>query len=120
MYTWEDKKYRLNIENIVEFCAGSENKISQHDITELYTQDGKGMGLVQKQINTSNIRNGQLKTVDTYRYDIVKGLLQVLFQIGFEPGNGMMTKNTNEENISIGERIVLNTLISYKFLEEIE
>ena len=120
MFIWEDKKYRLNIENIVAYCAGSEeHKITQCDITELYRQDNKGLDLIQKQINTSNIKNGQLKVVDSYRYDIVKGLLQVLFQIGFEQGNGIITKNTNAENISIGEGIVFNTLLWYKFAEEI-
>jgi hypothetical protein len=119
-----NKFYYLNIDNIAKYCSGSDdsNKVTQSDITELYRyEDRMGLELTQKQINTTNINNGQLKTVNTYKYDMIKGLLEVLFKMGIHVmGNGMTTKDIDiEDKISIGESIAWNTMINYGFLEEV-
>jgi len=107
--------YYLNIENIVKYCSGSDDgKATQTDITELYRYENENFDLVQKQINNSTIKNGQLKTIDTYKYDIVKGLIQMLFQVGFNV-DGTMTRE-----FSVGESVVWNTLIIYGFLTEVK
>jgi hypothetical protein len=118
----DNQRYRLNIDNIVKYCSGSDDsKATQSDITELYRQGMNELELIQKQINTTNIKNGQLKTVDTYRYDVVKGLLETFFGMGARVvGSGAIEKDVDiNGNISIGESIVWNTLIGYGFLEKV-
>ena len=119
MHLLNDKKYHLNLDNIVKYCSSSDNdKATQSDITELYRQGYNELELVQKQIYTSNMKNGQLKTIDQYRYDIIKGLLQILFQMGLDTNNGITIRDSNLENLAVGESVVWNTLAAYEFLEE--
>jgi len=109
-------KYRLDIEKIISYCSSSEEKITQSDISELFQPKGNnGFDMVQRQVNTSTIKNGQLKTLDTYKYDMVKGLIHVLFGMGFN-ANGMV----EQRDFTVGESIVWNTLIIYEFLIEVD
>ena len=112
-----NKNYYLKLDNIVQYCSGSgDDKTTQSDIVELYkVERSTNLELVQKQINNSIINNGQLKTIDTYKYDLIKGLLQILFQIGFNV-DGSEVRN----ELTIGEQIVFNTLLINEFLMEIK
>ena len=117
------KNYRLNMENIIKYCSNSGNdKATQSNVMEMYQKQGKTFEIVQKEITTSSIRNGQLDTIDTYRYDLINGLLKMLFGMGFNNTAGAVTKDLDIESseISIAESITWNTLISLGFLEEFE
>jgi hypothetical protein len=115
--------YRLDIDVLISYCTGSQDdRTIQTDVTELYKDGLDGLQLVQKQCNETKVKNGTIKTSDSFKYDIIKIMIDVLTNTGIRQGDGgnLLKFNNIEQDISISETIAWNTLISLGILVEIK
>jgi hypothetical protein len=110
-------KYRINILKIITFCADRiEDKSIQKDITELYRKgsNNEDMELYQKQINETNVVNGnQMKNTDVMKFELIKYLLDIVLGSEME-----IDDNGNTYPIDPYE-LAWNTLSSMGIIEKI-
>jgi len=117
------KKYVLNVEKIIEYCSQTSNeKMSEISVTEMYKAGfDDNLKLIQKQIDEHKTQAGALKGSDNLRYDFFRGMFEILFTMGEkQEENGKLNKNTDLDDITIGESIVWNTMLVMGFLIEIK
>lgn len=104
----EMRAYVLNLENVINFIFDSGNEDgNDSEITELYVMDEetKSMALSTKQMR--EIKSKEITTNQTVRYDMVKMLLDRLMDI-------------ENEELTLGETIVINTLLTEGLISEIK
>lgn len=103
----DNRAYILNLENIIDFVFGDDERNSDSEITELYVMDEgtKNMTLSTKQMR--EMKNGDASNYQTIRYDIVKMLMDRLFDI-------------ENEELTFGETVVVNTMLTQGMITEIK
>ena len=104
----DNRAYVLNMENIINFVfEGEREKNSDSEITELYVMDEKtkSMSLSTKQLR--EVKNSEMTEYQSIRYDLVKMLLTRVFDI-------------ENEELTLGETIVINTMMTEGLITEIK
>ena len=103
----DNRAYILNLENIIDFVFGDDERNGDSEITELYVMDEetKNMTLSTKQMR--EMKNGDDSNYQTIRYDIVKMLMDRLFDI-------------ENEELTFGETVVVNTMLTQGMITEIK
>ena len=103
----ENRAYVLNLENIMDFVFDEGERNGDSEITELYVmdEDTKNLSLSTKQMR--EIKSGDMSNYQTIRYDMVKMLLDRLFDI-------------ENEELTLGETIVVNTMLTQGLITEIK
>lgn len=100
--------YILDLEKITEFIFEPSNEIaSDSEITELY--------MVNDMENELELNSKQLREVKSnndsnrygVRYDLIKGMIDVMLMI-------------DPEDVTFGEAVVMNTLLTNEMIKEIE
>jgi hypothetical protein len=100
-----DKHYRLNLDNISDFCLKTNGEpVKEKEITEAYERDNDGTFNLTSKINRESEATGNTQE-GIMVYDFVRSLIEKLF-----------TLKTDE----VGFAVVFNTLLSYGMIEEIK
>lgn len=103
----ENRAYVLNLENIFDFVFEEGSRNCDSEITELYVMDEetKNLSLSTKQMR--EIKSDEMSNYQTIRYDMIKMLLDRLFEI-------------ENEELTLGETIVVNTMLTQGLITEIK
>lgn len=101
-----DKKYVLNLENIIAFIFDNSERNNEQEITEVYVADeeDKKLNLTTKQLR--EVKSGDT-TKSTVRYDLIRALTEVVLNI------------EDMDEMMFNEVLSVNTLLSHGFLTEI-
>ena len=111
--TFNEKRYRLNIKKINEFCLVSSGKNgNEREITEAYENDENGEFRLSSKINREIPTTGNSQE-DMIVYDFIKSLVVKLLDCEVK------TKDTEKE-VNFGFAIAFNTLVSEGMIEEIK
>lgn len=97
----------LDLEAVFKFCFESNDKNSNSEITELYANDDDAKGLVLMSKQLREVKDNDATSKENIRYDLVKTLISYLFDI-------------DEDEMTLGDSVILNTLMSEGMLKEIE
>lgn len=99
-----DDNYVLDLNKIIDFCFNDEIE-PDSEITELYVMDEEEkMSLSSKQVR--ELKNDDATSKQTMKYDLVKTLMVSLLSA--------------QNDMTDGECIIKNTMLSAGFLKEIE
>ena len=103
----DNRAYILNLENIVNFVFENDERNGDSEITELYVMDEKtkNMSLSSKQMR--EVKSGDASNYQTIRYDMIKMLMDRLFDI-------------ENEELTFGETVVVNTMLTQGLITEIK
>lgn len=101
------EKYVLDIDAIVKFCFDNDGKTTDSEITEVYVADeeSKNLSLASKQLR--EVKNGDVTSMQTMKYDLVKLLIVDLMEM-------------DEDELSLGDTVIMNTMMNEGFLKPIE
>lgn len=103
--------YMLNLEEIMKFVFDSENnRNTDSEINEFYENKDGEIKLSNKTIREIKARIDS-SAESTIRYDLIKMFISSLFD--------MPSKLTIPEELSLGDTIVLNTMLNNNMLMEI-
>lgn len=103
--------YSLNLEEIIKFVFENENtRESASEIQENYENEGDFMKLRDKSVKEVKTKADNSNEA-TIRYDLIKTFITSLFDIP--------AQITNNADLTLGDTIVINTLISNNMLTEI-
>lgn len=103
----DNRAYVLNLENIINFIFEDDERNSDSEITEMYVmdEDSKNLSLSTKQMR--EVKSSDVSNYQTIRYDIMKMLMDRLFDI-------------ENEELTFGETVVVNTMLTEGFITEIK
>ncbi len=103
----DNRAYILNLENVINFIFDGEERNSDSEITEMYVMDegSKNLSLSSKQMR--EVKSGDVSNYQTIRYDIMKMLMDRLFDI-------------ENEELTFGETVVVNTMLTEGLITEIK
>jgi hypothetical protein len=103
----DNRAYILNLENVINFIFDGEERNSDSEITEMYVMDegSKNLSLSTKQMR--EVKSGDVSNYQTIRYDIMKMLMDRLFDI-------------ENEELTFGETVVVNTMLTEGLITEIK
>ena len=102
-----NKKYILNIENIMDFIFDSDKRDSDSEITEVYVSDDDTKELMLSTKQLREVKGGDNSPKFTIRYDMLKTFLDLISDMDV---NGAA---------SFGENLIYNTMINEGFITEI-
>ena len=99
--------YVLDINNIMRFCFDYDDKPNDSELTEVYVYDemNKNLTLTSKQVR--EVKSGDVSSKQTMKYDLVKTLIANLTEI-------------DKDNPTLGDLIILNTMITEGLLKKID
>jgi hypothetical protein len=104
----EKRAYILNIGEIIDFVFNDyADKNSDSEINEIYTidDDTKNLSLTTKQIR--EVKSDEMTNCQTVRYDLMKMLIDRLL-------------NMDDNEITFGDTIVINTMLSEGLITEVK
>lgn len=111
--TFDNKRYKLNLERINEFCLVSGNKAgNEKEITEAYENDENGEFRLTSRINREITSPGNSQE-DMIIYDFVKTMVMKLIDTN-------MSVMSTESHADFGFALAFNSLVAYGMLEEIK
>lgn len=103
--------YLLNLEEIMKFVFDNENtRNTDSEINEFYETNGDEIKLSNKTIREIKTRIDN-SAESTIRYDLIKTFITALFD--------MPSKINVMEELTLGDTIVINTMINNNMLVEI-
>ncbi len=99
--------YVLDINNIMRFCFDYDDKPNDSELTEIYVYDemNKNLTLTSKQVR--EVKSGDVSSKQTMKYDLIKTLIANLTEI-------------DKDNPTLGDLIILNTMITEGLLKKID
>lgn len=104
--------YLLNLEEIMKFVFENENnRNTDSEINEFYENNGSEIKLSNKTIREIKTRIDS-SAESTIRYDLIKTFITSLFD--------MPSKISTPEELTLGDTIVLNTMLNNNMLTEIK
>lgn len=104
--------YSLNLDEIMKFVFENENnRNTDSEISEFYENKGDEIKLSNKTIREIKTRIDS-SAESTIRYDLIKTFITSLFD--------MPSKITAIEELTLGDTIVLNTMLNNNMLTEIK
>jgi hypothetical protein len=98
--------YVLDIDNIINFCFKNDNTSTDSEKTEMYMLDEENGDMVLASRQVREVKNGDLTNLQTLKYDLVKNFIADLM-------------NINENDITFGDSVIINTMINENFLKEV-
>lgn len=118
-YQIDDKVYYINLQNLFSVVSETptNEKIVNTTITQFYGDSdseivGNGKEIVEAKSNMN-------ETMNNVRYDFIKLIFSCLFDNNYTM-EGIPTKPVHLKDLSLSQRLCINTLIEYKILMEIE
>lgn len=130
-YDINGKLYYINLDNLFKLVGElpSKEKIVNTTITQVYNNDtyrddedeedydmpsdifGNGKEIVESKSNAN-------ETMSTVRYDLIRFMITTLFNDKYN-NNGVVISVENTYDLTLAQKIALNTLIENKILMEI-
>lgn len=129
-YNINGKLYYINLDNLFKLVGElpSKEKIVNTTITQIYSNDvydeddehieqpidvfGNGKEIVESKSNTN-------ETMSTVRYDLIRFMITTLFNDKYN-SNGVLVSVDDTYELTMAQKIALNTLIEYKILMEVD
>lgn len=133
-YDINGKLYYINLDNLFKLVGElpSKEKIVNTTITQVYTNNvydedidendddseapidmfGGGKEITESKSNSN-------ETMSTVRYDLIRFMLTTLFNDKYN-GNGVLISVEDTYDMTMAQKIALNTLIEYKILMEVD
>ena len=102
-----NKKYILNIENVMNFIFDSDKRDSDSEITEVYVSDDDTKELMLSTKQLREVKGGDNSPKFTIRYDMLKTFIDMISDMGLD---GTST---------FGENLIYNTMINEGLITEI-
>lgn len=118
----DETYYYLDIDEIVKFVFGEnikkDNKMEFITTEEIFgdTQNGEEVTPTSIKLTTSE---DNIENYTTVKYDLVKLMLDNLYNTGIEMDDASTRYIQKLDELSIGNKIIVNTLIQKKFLIDI-
>lgn len=101
-----DKKYVIDIDNIIRFCFEDDEKQSDSEITEVYVSDDENQSLKLASKQLREVKSGDASSKQTLKYDLIKTFIGDLISV-------------DDTDLSLGDTILINTMLNEGFLKEI-
>lgn len=129
-YNINGKLYYINLDNLFKLVGElpSKEKMVNTTITQIYSNDvyseddedieqpidvfGNGKEIVESKSNTN-------ETMSTVRYDLIRFMITTLFNDKYN-SNGVLVSVDDTYELTMAQKIALNTLIEYKILMEVD
>lgn len=111
MLSIDKQYYYIDLESIDEFIFGKKDGNNTPD--EEIISGAKG-NIIQK---TTIKRNNNDEKYINVRYDIVKSMLDVVYNSGIESEEGSIKYIQDTDEMSIGSKLVFNTLLVNEFIK---
>lgn len=110
MIAIDKEYYYIDINNIDNFIFNNMNNSRKEEEEEITDGEGK---LIQK---TKINKTDEEKYINV-RYDIIKTMLDVMYNSGIESDEGRIKYLQDVEELSIGTKLVFNTLLENNFIK---
>ena len=129
-YNINGKLYYINLDNLFKLVGElpSKEKMVNTTITQIYSNDvydeddehieqpidvfGNGKEIVESKSNTN-------ETMSTVRYDLIRFMITTIFNDKYN-SNGVLVSVDDTYELTMAQKIALNTLIEYKILMEVD
>lgn len=121
----DESYYYLDIDEIIKFVFGEnikkDNKMEFVSTEEIFadTNDTKKNGDITPTSIRLTTTEDNIENYTTVKYDMVKLMLDALYNSGIEMEDGSTSYLQKLDELSIGNKIIVNTLIQKEFLKDI-
>jgi hypothetical protein len=106
-----DKDYIFNLEKILEFVFNQiKNKNTESEITEVYEQSVNSSKLEPRSKSIRQLKTNGNDNQEGTKYDMIKSFMEIINEYEI---------NNPDNPPTIGQKTVLNTLLSYGFMQDI-
>lgn len=118
----DENYYYLNIDEIVKFIFGEnikkDNKMEFVSTEEIFSDTKQGKEVIPTSIRLTTTEDN-IENYTTVKYDLIKIMLDSLYNTGVEMVDGDTRCIRKLDELSIGNKIIINTLIQKEFLVDI-
>lgn len=120
----DENYYYLDIDEIVKFVFGEnikkDNKMEFVSTEEIFadTEAKEGEDVTATSIRLTTTEDN-IENYTTVKYDMVKLMLDTLYNSGIEMEDGSTRYLQKLDELSIGNKIIVNTLMQKEFLKDI-
>ncbi len=119
----DENYYYLDIDEIVKFVFGEnikkDNKMEFVSTEEIFadTEVKEGNDVTPTSIRLTTTEDN-IENYTTVKYDMIKLMLDTLYNSGIEMEDGSTSYLQKLDDLSIGNKIIINTLMQKEFLKD--